>query len=732
MNRTIITLLSIGLLSLVARAIPADPRPVQVTQPDGTTLTISLHGDEFYHFTTTIDDYTVVKDARGYYSYARLVDDRLVSSGRIARDAAQRSADDKAFLSTLSKRLINPSMVKTGQTQMSRRNSSMRRVGSDGLMDYDRFKGLIILVNYSDKSFSMNNPNSFYDAMVNTHDFKGYNQGTRFVSMTGSVRDYFYDNSNHIFDPSFDIVGPVNVDLSCTFPQSTTNSDQLFHQVLEAADPLVDFSKYDSDGDGYVDMVFFLVAGFSASYGGNNEDYLWPHMFYLYSAPRHDGKRFGLYACSTEISGWEGYGSRAYDIGGIGTFCHEFGHVLGLPDLYDTDYSGNGGESRHPEGWSIMAGGSGNNYGRNPVGYSLYERYALGFTTPTLIDQGGALSIDPLDVSNQGYRLNTKNKNEFFLIENRQSGKWDRNLPGHGMLIAKVDSTSERIWQMNEVNVNPQHMCYELLRANYEGRDGQGDPFPGNSGKTTITNFTTPSLLTWDKRMSEYIFENIKEQDGIINLNVVADTSIKTTIEEFELMNPFNDEVLNNVAGVFSNWDFNLCNVATLADGTQAVAMKKPSQITTSAPLRIKPYMVSFTFRNPTKEAANARMSYSADGGATWISLADGIASTRAGETLTVSSMIPTDAPVMLRITQTSGSSKSACYLDDIKVMYSGEWPVDLTGDVNDDSELSIADVNALINMIFDGTIHPRGDVNGDSEVNIADVNSLIDLLLKH
>jgi hypothetical protein len=64
--------------------------------------------------------------------------------------------------------------------------------------------------------------------------------------------------------------------------------------------------------------------------------------------------------------------------------------------------------------------------------------------------------------------------------------------------------------------------------------------------------------------------------------------------------------------------------------------------------------------------------------------------------------------------------------------MYSGEWPVDLTGDVNDDSELSIADVNALINMIFDGTIHPRGDVNGDSEVNIADVNSLIDLLLKH
>ena len=201
----------------------------------------------------------------------------------------------------------------------------------------------------------MTSPSDFYDALVNTHDFTGYTNGSSFVSMTGSVRDYFYDNSNHIFDPSFDIVGPVDVNLSCTYPQSTANSDQLFHAVLAAADPLVDFSKYDSDHDGYVDMVFFLVAGFSASYGGNNENYLWPHMYYLYYAPPRDGKRFGLYACSTEFSGWEGYGPRYYDIGGIGTFCHEFGHVLGLPDLYDTDYSGSGGESNDPGEWDVMA-----------------------------------------------------------------------------------------------------------------------------------------------------------------------------------------------------------------------------------------------------------------------------------------------------------------------------------------------------------------------------------------
>lgn len=729
--KQLLALVSVGLLCLAAQAIPADPTPVQVTQPDGTTLSISLHGDEFFHITTTQDGYTVLKNAAGYYTYAQLDGDQLVASEHIARDAAQRNAADRAFLSTLPKGLASQTMVQSGQRRLASRNGAMRRVGADGYMDYERFKGLIILINYTDKRFSMSEPNVFYDAMVNTPNFTGYSIGNSRVSMTGSVRDYFYDNSNHIFDPSFDIVGPVDVNYPCTYPQSTSNADQVFYQALAAADDLVNFNDYDSDHDGYVDMVFFLVAGFSANYGGNNESYLWPHMYYLYYAPPRDGVRFNLYACSTELSGWEGYGRWAYDIGGIGTFCHEFGHVLGLPDLYDTDYNGSGGESRTPDGWSIMSGGSGDNYGRNPVGYSLYERYALGFTKPIVIDEPGTFAMQPLDESNEGYRLNTVNPDEFFLIENRQDGKWDCNLPGHGMMVARVDSSDTRIWWMNEVNVDPNHMYYELLRANYQGRDGQGDPFPGNGGVTSITNFTTPNLRTWDGDLSEIIIGGITEHDRVITFNAIVDTSIVTVIEDFEAMEASTNQTLNNMEGIFCNWDFNKCSVTTLDDGTKAVAMKKPSQITTSAPLGIIPYMISFTFNNPTNMDANARLSYSVDGGATWINHPEGVASAPAGGEASVVAVLPIDAPIMLRITQTSGHTKQVCYLDDIKVVYSGTWPVYRPGDVNLDGEISIADVNAVIDMVLSNQPQPEGDVNGDGEVTIADVNMVIDFLLR-
>ena len=272
--------------------------PIQVTQPDGSKLTLVLHGDEFIHYTTTLDGYTVLKNQAGYYTYAHLDGNQLVPGTCVAHDAAQRTSADHAALASIRKGLVGNEMVQNGRRMMSRRNGAMHRVGADGTMDYDRFRGLIILVNYTDKKFSMGNPNSFYDDMVNTHDFTGYHMNGQFVGMTGSVRDYFYDNSNQIFDPKFDVVGPVDVNYSCRYPNGTSNADDVFYAALAAADPYVNYDDYDTDGDGYVDMVFFLVAGYSANYSGNNESYLWPHMFYLYYAPPLDGKFFDLYACS--------------------------------------------------------------------------------------------------------------------------------------------------------------------------------------------------------------------------------------------------------------------------------------------------------------------------------------------------------------------------------------------------------------------------------------------------
>ena len=733
--RKSLVLAVLALVCLVARAVPADPTPIKVTQPDGTTLTISLHGDEFFHFTTTADGYTVLKNAAGYYTYARLDGDRLVPGDRIARDAAQRSAADRSALAGIPKGLTGETMAATGRRMMASRNGAMHRVGAEGMMDYDNFRGLIILINYTNKRFSMNNANDFYNDMVNTHNYTGYTLNGRHVNMTGSVRDYFYDNSNQIFDPVFDVVGPVNVNFPCTYPQGTSNAEAVFNAALAAVDDEVDFSQYDSDGDGEVDMVFFLVAGFSANYSGNNQEYLWPHMYYLWRSPAHDGVGFGLYACSTEIAGWEGYYS---DVNGIGTFCHEFGHVLGLPDLYDTDYSGSGGESRNPGAWSVMAGGSGNNFGRNPVGYSTYERYALGFTDPVLLDAGGDYVLEPLDISNVGYRLNTPNQDEFFLIENRQAGKWDRYLPGHGMMVARVDSTDARVWWSNEVNCNPNRMYYELLRAYYSGDDSASDPFPGTSGVTSITNFTNPSLLTWDHNFNEFSIMDIAEENGLIKFNLVADTSIVTIIEGFEQMPVTEDQSAQGVQGIYCDWDFVKCAVASpeegQCNGSLAVAMKKPSQITSSAPLKIIPYIVNYQVFNPTNTEARFKFSYSVDGGTTWVAPAEGTITIAAGAKGTAAVALPIDKPIMLRFNQTGGHAKQPCYLDDIKLYYKDMWPEPVKGDVNNDGEVSISDVNVIIAVIqgnnTDSGTLGRADVNGDGEIGLSDINALIDMIL--
>ena len=735
MKKSLIFLV-MGLVCLVARAIPANPTPVKVTQPDGTTLTITLHGDEFHHFTTTLDGYTVVRNGKGFYTYAKVEGDQLVPTSIIAHDAPQRSAAERASLNPVTKMLTSPKQVSEGQQFKGRRNQAMRRVGADGYMDYDNFRGLIILINYTDKQFSMLDPNGFYDAMVNTHNFTGYTQDDgKFVSMTGSVRDYYYDNSNHIFDPSFDIVGPVNVNYRCTYPQGTNQASPIFHAALAAVDADINFNDYDLDHDGYVDMVFFMVAGFSSSYGGNNDNYLWPHMYYLYNAPMRDGVRFGLYACSTEISGWEGYGPRYYDIDGIGTICHEFSHVLGLPDLYDTDYRESGGESRNPGHWSIMAGGHGEDFGRNPVGYSLYERYSLGFTQPQLITEDTQITLSPLDTSNSGYRLNTHNPNEFFLIENRQSGKWDRFLPGYGMLIARVDSTDENVWWSNNVNCDPDHMYYELLRADYKGYDGPYDPFPGSSNVTSITNRTTPNLRTWDQNLNDIIFTDITVSNKLVSFNAMRDTTIISIIEDFEVMPESSDLYVTDVAGTFCNWTFSKSAVVAPAPdqciGTHAVAMKKPSSITMTAPLKIKPYAVNFKVFNPTTQDAKVRVYYSFDKGENWMMTvnADLVAPAKSQGTAFIS--LPTEAPIMLRFAQIAGKDKSNIYLDDIKLYYDDEWQLHVDGDVNLDGELSIADVNAAISLVLDGQQLPEGDVNGDGEVNIADVNMIIDLLMR-
>ena len=519
---------------MAVQAVPAHPKPVKVQQPDGTYVTIKLHGDEWLNFTTTEDGYSVVKDERGYYVYAELKDQQLKPTTHVAHDALQRSAAEKAFLTNVRKYQAPAMKADVAKRKEQVQQQQRRALASRRATDYNNFRGLVVLVQFNDKTFSRDDYGQIANDMMNKENYTGYDSEV----YTGSVRDYFSDNSGGKFKPQFDVVGPYTVNMSQY--EGKDNSHDIVNAAVDAADADVNFADYDGDGDGMVDLVYFIIAGNGSNYTGNDSRLWWPHRSTILgepvpSSPGYyyykylDGVLLWDYASSVEISGFTKYPA-TLKIDGIGTICHEFSHVLGLPDFYDTNYANDGmDESIHPNDWSLMASGSYFNDGRTPVGYSLYERYAVGFTDePSVINEKKNYTLEPLHVNQKGYRINSPVENEFFLLENRQndgSFKWDVNLPGHGMLVHRVDQTNMSVWNDNIINADPNHNYYEVIWAGGTDHAISGyDTFPGNGNVTILSSYTTPAnLLTHDGSKTSYALYNIQEINGNITFNATLD-----------------------------------------------------------------------------------------------------------------------------------------------------------------------------------------------------------------
>ena len=741
MRKLTALLLLSAFMCIQAFANPAIRGLVQMPQPDGTLVSIRLVGDEFYSFNTTADDYTVVLNENGAYVYVQREGTSLVPTTVLAHDEGQRDATELALVATLNKRMTDRVAVEQANVRRVKRNVDLSN------FDFDNFRGLVILIDFSDKHFEAEDPQAFYTEMFSTEGLTGWRDPHTGMDVTcpGSVRDYFNDQSNGAFNPPFDVYGPITTSYKAN--QCYYNSSTIFREVLSIANSFIDFNDYDKNNDGKVDMVFFLVAGYSAAANGSESGYLWPHASNL--APyyiNYDGKLMDRYASSAELYGWESSPSTVV-VEGIGTVCHEISHVLGLPDFYDTDYEGSGGESHTPGGWDVMAGGSDYNYGRTPAGYTFFERYALGWANPKTINREGNFSLEAVNVSGEGYILRTPVENEFFTIENRQKTGWDAYIPGHGMIVTRVDSTNLSMWGRNKVNCNPAHNYLEMLRAgNTTSGDLGSDPFPGTLGNPMLTNTTEPNLKTWAGNPNEYNIVNINEDNGIINFTVTKEGSLQTLVEDFEGMDANNNTNDEDVQGLFTSWSFNRAGVRAPGEGQSygenSVMMNLGSQFFSTSPIYYNINQAYVTVFNNSDFEATYSLEYSIDNGETWISALtpnNGTTASIPDRTVGIcywNLNLNNRQGATFRITQVGGNMNTDTYIDNFTLIYTGVQgiPNDHIGDINEDGEINITDVIALIRLVLESapiaTEHPTCDINSDGEINIGDITMLISQIL--
>ncbi len=500
------------MLALTATAVPAKRGLNKVLKRvDGTEVKAQLVGDEHGHYWLG-EDGTAYLDVDGTY--------QQVDTKAIVKKAKAR------------RQHVNAQRVKRMQAH--------RALGEIGNGYFGKKRGIIILVNFKNTVFKESHNNALYQRIANEENFK---EG----DFRGSMADYFKAQSSNKFELDFDVVGPVTVKNNASYygkNDSDGNDMYAGAMVIEAVnlakDKVSDWKQYDWDNDGYVDQIYVIYAGQGEADGGASST-IWPHAYTLADAKEFgdgtgpvtvaEGLKVNSYACGNEadVNG---------NICGIGTMCHEFSHCLGYPDFYDIDYSGGFGM----DCWDLMDQGSYNGGGFLPAGYTSYERWVAGWEEPIKLEEEDVTvsSLPSLQSSGKSYIIyNKKNRNEYYLLENRQLDAWDADLPGSGLLILHVDYDAE-VWEQNQPNDDPKHQRMTWVQADNklqtETYDGtkyltlaglKTDPFPYGSNNSFNRN-TKPAAKLFNSNIDGTKFidssvENItRNADGTISFNFVA------------------------------------------------------------------------------------------------------------------------------------------------------------------------------------------------------------------
>ena len=516
------------LCSLTTWAAKAESIPVQVRQADGSVVTVILRGDEHINWYTTLDGVLLVQGADNNYYIGKVEKSgNLIATKQLAHEAHTRSQVELNLIAKQDKEKFFAYVNKIAEeSENTYDNSPLTRgpiidSGYGGVPYFPHTgspKALVILAEFQDTTFTIQDTKKvFTNYLMNEDHFsdKRYNQDQNYKG----VRGYFKDCSYGKFTPVFDVVGPIKLPKAhAVYGAGNDRMDLLLADACAAVDGMVNFADYDANNDGIVDLVYVIYAGHSANTSGNKDTNIWPKSGTITISNKFDGKSIRRYGVSNELNGSEKTSKNNKKINGIGLFCHEFSHTLGLPDIYAYNTDAENQDNQGMEYWDIMDGGTGIRGGRVPASYLAWEREVMGWMNIDELKNDITINnLKSIDNGGKAYKIvNPKNSNEYIVLQSIQKGAWNQgwgdNTYGKGLFAYRISYKSGKVNIFdypNNLRGKPRVIPIPadgkiLAAANAGGKLNvytaqlNGDPYPYN-GKNKIDKFTMydGTILKW-------------------------------------------------------------------------------------------------------------------------------------------------------------------------------------------------------------------------------------------
>jgi len=577
MKKTVLILITL-LCHLASHASKGWPYPITVSQPDGTQLTIRINGDADFNWVSTLDNVVLKQVGNGYYIANIDTNGMLSSSGTLAHDADKRSSAEQS--------LCKKQDVKAFLTVNTRpeRLAATRGFGGKSSTSFFPHTGspraIVLLVQFANRPFKVQ-PRKAFNQYLNSMADKHQDFGNAEDRNTGSVKKYFSDMSGGKFKPQFDLYGPITMPKNAAYYGEGSSSMERYRELVSEActmmDDSLDFSMYDADKDGNVDLVYIIYAGYGESVSGI-ESTLWPKAFVCGTEIKKDGKYVRLAGISNELNGRPDvhYSSKSgLLINGVGLFCHEFSHCMGLPNFYPTVSpqwtTANGKkdfdayDNQGMEDWDVMDNGIYLYNGYSPTAYTAWEREKMGWLTIETLTKEGKVELKSIDEGGKAYRIkNDKNTsgNEYYIVENIQAKGWNKKLPASGMMVSHVeyeprafsvfhggDNSVNNIKKHPRMTIVPadgylpssyrkvpnnSNLTAPYMKKQQYDEQLAGDLYPGKSNVNRLTDAQNMvNYAPWTGGMLNKPIYNIALKNGIVTFDFLKDQT-STGIEQPE------------------------------------------------------------------------------------------------------------------------------------------------------------------------------------------------------